>query len=94
MDCNLIRDKDTGKSKGFCFLAYEDQRSTVLAVDNFNGIQVPPTSAAGFVANGVLGFDSACMVAVGGGAHHSRGSLRQLPTAEGGGRSGRGEEAR
>ncbi|ORY50437.1 hypothetical protein BCR33DRAFT_529585 [Rhizoclosmatium globosum] len=38
VDINLIRDKETGKSKGFCFLAYEDQRSTVLAVDNFNGI--------------------------------------------------------
>ncbi|KAJ8873044.1 hypothetical protein PR048_026660 [Dryococelus australis] len=36
---NLVRDKNTGKSKGFCFLCYEDQRSTVLAVDNFNGIK-------------------------------------------------------
>uniref|UniRef100_A0A8C2CDB6 RRM domain-containing protein n=1 Tax=Cyprinus carpio TaxID=7962 RepID=A0A8C2CDB6_CYPCA len=32
--------KKTGKSKGFCFLCYEDQRSTILAVDNFNGIKV------------------------------------------------------
>ncbi len=40
VDVNLVRDKSTGKSKGFCFLAYEDQRSTVLAVDNFNGIKV------------------------------------------------------
>eukprot|EP00118_Oscarella_pearsei_P003478 m.14445 g.14445 ORF g.14445 m.14445 type:complete len:230 (+) comp25758_c0_seq2:353-1042(+) len=37
---NLVRDKSTGNSKGFCFLAYEDQRSTVLAVDNFNGIKL------------------------------------------------------
>jgi RNA-binding motif protein, X-linked 2 len=37
---NLIRDKKTGKQKGFCFLCYEDQRSTVLAVDNLNGIKV------------------------------------------------------
>ncbi|RXN14373.1 glucose-dependent insulinotropic receptor-like protein [Labeo rohita] len=37
---NLVRDKKTGKSKGFCFLCYEDQRSTVLAVDNFNGIKI------------------------------------------------------
>lgn len=36
----MIRDKDSGKSKGFCFLCYEDQRSTVLAVDNFNGIKI------------------------------------------------------
>lgn len=33
----LIRDKDTGKSKGFGFLKYEDQRSTDLAVDNLSG---------------------------------------------------------
>jgi len=32
VDVNLVRDKATGKSKGFAFLAYEDQRSTVLAV--------------------------------------------------------------
>jgi RNA-binding motif protein, X-linked 2 len=37
-DINLVRDKDTNKSKGFCFLKYEDQRSTILAVDNCNGI--------------------------------------------------------
>lgn len=40
VNINLIRSKDTGKSKGFCFLCYEDQRSTVLAVDNFNGIKI------------------------------------------------------
>lgn len=40
MDVNLVRDKKTGKSKGFAFLAYEDQRSTILAVDNFNGISL------------------------------------------------------
>jgi RNA recognition motif-containing protein len=28
------------RSRGFAFLAYEDQRSTVLAVDNFNGARV------------------------------------------------------
>lgn len=48
---NLVRDKKTGKSKGFCFLCYEDQRSTVLAVDNFNGIKVRhSTRADDFVA--------------------------------------------
>ncbi|GAQ86111.1 hypothetical protein KFL_002710060 [Klebsormidium nitens] len=40
MDVNLVRDLDSGKSKGFAFLAYEDQRSTVLAVDNLNGARV------------------------------------------------------
>lgn len=40
MNINLIRDRKTGKSKGFCFLCYQDQRSTTLAVDNFNGINV------------------------------------------------------
>jgi len=40
MDVNLPRDKTTGKSRGFAFLMYEDQRSTVLAVDNLNGAQV------------------------------------------------------
>lgn len=40
VNINLIRDKLTGKQKGFCFLCYEDQRSTILAVDNFNGIKV------------------------------------------------------
>ena len=39
-DINLVRDKDENKSKGFCFLKYEDQRSTMLAVDNFNGIKL------------------------------------------------------
>ena len=40
VNINLVRDRKSGKSKGFCFLAYEDQRSTILAVDNFNGIKV------------------------------------------------------
>jgi RNA-binding motif protein, X-linked 2 len=40
MDVNLPRDKITGKTKGFGFLMYEDQRSTVLAVDNLNGAKV------------------------------------------------------
>ncbi|PNF26126.1 hypothetical protein B7P43_G04445 [Cryptotermes secundus] len=40
VNLNLVRDKATGKSKGFCFLCYEDQRSTALAVDNLNGIKL------------------------------------------------------
>ncbi|KAF8165708.1 hypothetical protein B0H34DRAFT_794066 [Crassisporium funariophilum] len=37
VDLNMPRDRDTGKTKGFGFLMYEDQRSTILAVDNLNG---------------------------------------------------------
>ena len=37
-DINLARDRGTNKSLGYCFLKYEDQRSTILAVDNLNGI--------------------------------------------------------
>ncbi|KAJ6460728.1 hypothetical protein C8R47DRAFT_1160380 [Mycena vitilis] len=40
MDLNMPRDKETGKRRGFAFLMYEDQRSTVLAVDNLNGATV------------------------------------------------------
>ncbi|TFK55375.1 hypothetical protein OE88DRAFT_1709883 [Heliocybe sulcata] len=40
MDVNLPRDKNTGKTRGFGFLMYEDQRSTVLAVDNLNGANI------------------------------------------------------
>lgn len=35
-----MRDRQTNKSRGFCFVAYEDQRSTVLAVDNLSGAKV------------------------------------------------------
>lgn len=37
---NLVRDKESGKSRGFCFLKYEDQRSCDLAVDNLSGAGV------------------------------------------------------
>ncbi|KAM4696460.1 RNA-binding motif protein, X-linked 2 [Rhinophrynus dorsalis] len=40
VNINLVRDKLSGRSRGFCFLCYEDQRSTVLAVDNLNGIKL------------------------------------------------------
>eukprot|EP01084_Bolivina_argentea_P223348 377916_1 len=39
-DCNLVRDQDTGKSKCFAFIKFCDQRSTILAVDNFTGTQL------------------------------------------------------
>ena len=39
-DIHLVREKETNKSKGFAFVKYEDQRSTILAVDNFNGIKL------------------------------------------------------
>lgn len=37
---NLVRDKETKKSKGFAFLAYENPKSAILAVDNFDGAEV------------------------------------------------------
>jgi len=40
VDVNMPRDKETGKTRGFAFIGYEDQRSTVLAVDNFNGAKL------------------------------------------------------
>lgn len=40
VDVNLVRDKGTGKSKGFAFLAYEDQRSTILAVGQYSSSEV------------------------------------------------------
>lgn len=40
VNINLVRDKATGKAKGFCFICFEDQKSTVLTVDNLNGIKV------------------------------------------------------
>ena len=40
MDVNLPRDKESGKTRGFGFLMYEDQQSTILTVDNLNGAKV------------------------------------------------------
>ncbi|GMM37278.1 U2 snRNP complex subunit [Saccharomycopsis crataegensis] len=37
-EIKLVRDRETQESKRFAFLKYEDQLSTVLAVDNLNGI--------------------------------------------------------
>jgi RNA-binding motif X-linked protein 2 len=39
VDIQLMRDDD-GKSKGFCYIAFEDQRSTILAIDNFNSFHL------------------------------------------------------
>jgi RNA-binding motif protein, X-linked 2 len=39
-DIHLVRDEVTGVSRGFAFCKYSDARSSVLAVDNFCGIQV------------------------------------------------------
>ena len=40
VDVRLVRDRETGKSKGFAYVTYEDQRSTILAVDNMNGVKL------------------------------------------------------
>ncbi len=39
-DVRIVRDKKTGKSKGFGYICYEEQKSTILAVDNLNGIKI------------------------------------------------------
>lgn len=39
-DIHLIRDEETGKSRGFAFIKYEDSRSCTLAVDNLCGASV------------------------------------------------------
>ena len=39
-DIHLVRDEETGKSRGFAFLKYEDSRSCILAVDNLCGVLV------------------------------------------------------
>jgi RNA-binding motif X-linked protein 2 len=39
-DIHLVRDKDSGKSKGFAFVKYQDSRSCILAVDNLTGSEV------------------------------------------------------
>ena len=40
VDVRIVRDKKTGKSKGYGYLCYENQKSTILAVDNLNGIKI------------------------------------------------------
>jgi RNA recognition motif. (a.k.a. RRM, RBD, or RNP domain) len=37
---NLVRDEKSGHSRGFAFVAYDDVRSAVIAVDNFNGVKL------------------------------------------------------
>ena len=54
---NLIRDKASGKSKGYAFLCYEDERSTILAVDNLNGITLAGRVIQ-FVSNSIHAFMS------------------------------------
>jgi len=39
-DMHLVREEDTGKSKGFAFCKYEDARSCALAVDNLCGVSI------------------------------------------------------
>lgn len=40
IDLKLMRDRNLGNSRGFGYLKYEDQRSTILAVDNLNGVTI------------------------------------------------------
>lgn len=36
----LLRDKESGDSKGTAIMSYEDPRSAILAVDNFNAVTI------------------------------------------------------
>ena len=40
VDIIISRDENTGESQGYAYLKYEDQRSTILAVDNLNGYKI------------------------------------------------------
>ncbi|EDR21934.1 U2 snRNP component IST3, putative [Entamoeba dispar SAW760] len=40
IDINMPWNNDEDEHKGFCFLKYKDPRSCVLAIDNFNGIEL------------------------------------------------------
>mmetsp|Transcript_30493 Transcript_30493/g.63658 ORF Transcript_30493/g.63658 Transcript_30493/m.63658 type:complete len:281 (-) Transcript_30493:327-1169(-) len=39
-DFSLVREEETGKSRGFAFCKYENAKSCILAVDNFCGIEL------------------------------------------------------
>lgn len=39
-DIHLVREEDTGKSRGFGFIKYEDARSCIIAVDNLCGVTI------------------------------------------------------
>ncbi|ETN99497.1 RNA-binding region RNP-1 domain-containing protein [Reticulomyxa filosa] len=41
VDCYLVRDKETGNSRGYAFLAYEDQRNRHLHVDHVSRYRKP-----------------------------------------------------
>ena len=39
-EMNFQRDARTGKPKGFAFIKFEDARSSILAIDNFNSFKI------------------------------------------------------
>ena len=39
-EMNFQRDARTGKPKGFAFIKFEDARSSILAIDNFNSFKL------------------------------------------------------
>ena len=53
VNINMVRDKKTGKTKGYAFVCYEDQRSTILAVDNFNLTKVWELRSCGWMMSGL-----------------------------------------
>jgi hypothetical protein len=68
--------QDTGKPKGFAFLAYEDQKSTILAVDNFNGTKARKVLTPTYMCSDI--FPPAAGVR----AHPSSRSLRKLQATQ------------
>lgn len=43
-ELQIERNPENGRSKGFAWITYENQLSTVLAIDNMNGATLPHTA--------------------------------------------------
>ena len=59
-DIHLVREEDTGKSRGFAFVKYEDARSCAIAVDNLIGSQVSPLTPS-YLESSSIPHDVLCL---------------------------------
>ena len=59
-DIHLVREEDTGKSRGFAFVKYEDARSCAIAVDNLIGSQVSPLTPS-YLESSSIPHDVICL---------------------------------